>query len=92
MKDNFTVIYSQKVCDVTHTTVVLGATSILPNMNGISIQCQNYMYGLQIEGYEMQKTGVELHIEYSTDEDIQRYFQYLKDEPLRYTVRDGRED
>ena len=92
MKDNFTVTYSRRVNGQNYTVIILGATSIVPNMNGISIQCVNRQYGLQIENYEMDKAGAKLHIEYSTDKDIQDYFQCAKDDPIHYTVRDGREN
>ena len=54
-KNSFDVAYHEK------KVVILGVTSIFPNLNGVLFQTEDQK-GYQIEDYEM--TGVSLNIEY----------------------------
>jgi len=72
MKTSFGVAYHEK------KVVILGVTSIMPNLNGVLFNTENRR-GYQIESHDMK--GVTLNIEYFNPK-----FMELPDD---YTVIDG---
>lgn len=74
MKTSFAVAYHEK------KVVILGVTSIMPNMNGVLINTEN-RWGYQIEAHDMSG-NVTLNIEY--------YNPTLMELPDDYEVLDYR--
>ena len=79
MKSSFTVRYRRINNPV---TILLGVTSIVPNLNGILFYLENGQ-GHQVESYEMAVGDMQflsgMCIEYSSDEEIAEYIEDAKD-------------
>lgn len=92
MKKSFTVNY--KMAGTPFVTV-LGVTSIVPNLNGFLFFTEDGK-NHQIENCDLvdlygSKCVTGMCLEYSTDEDIEGYFEQAKKTPDKYTVIDHRE-
>lgn len=91
-KASFTVNY--KMAKKPFVTV-LGVTSIVPNLNGFLFFTEDRK-NHQIEACDLEdlwgsKTVTGMCLEYSTDQDIEDYFEQAKKTPDKYVVIDHRE-
>ena len=57
MRNSFAVAYHEK------KVVILGVTSIMPNLNGVLLNTENRL-GYQIEAHDMKEQNTTLNIEY----------------------------
>lgn len=90
---SFTVCFKRPKSNV--DVVIIGVTSIFPNMNGILFATEDTQCYL-VEYLEMVDDNgtnmlCNMRIEYSTEEDIAWYLQNASDKPEEFYVLDGRE-
>lgn len=72
-------------------TVVLGVTSIMPNLNGYLFNTEDGE-GHQIEHYELVDGFLpSVVLEYSTEEDINDYLKDFEKSPEKFPLFDHRE-
>lgn len=74
MKSSFTVTYK----DAQHIhNIVLGVTSIMPNLNGLLLQTEDG-HGIQIESWQMA-CGIQLYVEYNelSEDDINPDYDFI---------------
>lgn len=92
VKSSFTVSY--RFVNSSKRVVILGVTSIVPNLNGVLFRTENGE-DHQVESHQMiygrgcYSDLPNVHIEYSAEDDLQSYFEEAEVDHI--TLIDGRE-
>lgn len=93
-KKSFTVRFNQPV-ENTPEVVILGVTSIVPNLNGFLFFTEN-SYNYQVDRSDLVKCDGDemlcgMSIEYSSEESIASYYREWQNNQESFELIDGRE-